>query len=233
MPHHAIGGHRFAGLRQQQVLLGGPAATAGAGLGVDHNSTGLHQALLEEGQQPQQGGRGETAGGGHEPRRGDLVGVPLRQSVHRLAAEVGVSTLQLPGFSGIHLLPEAETAVAVVGGEIHHPHAALQQGGHQLGRQAIGQAEHGEIRGGGDRIGFRHLHHRVVRQGQEWGELTPALATASLSPQERHPQAGVALQQTQGLESPIATGADHGDALTGEGAGHGPCSHVLGFIKDD
>jgi hypothetical protein len=231
--HHAIGGHRLGRLGQQQVLLGGAPAAAGAGLGVDHDPARLHQALLEEGEQPQQGCGWKAARGGHQPGGRDGVGVPLRQPIHGLGTELGICSPQFAGFGGIHLLPAAQAAVAVVGREVHHPHAALQQGGHQLGRQAIGQAEHREVGGGGDRIRLGHLHHRVVRQGQKGGEFTPALAAAALPTQEGHPQVGVSLEQAQGLQAPVATGADHGDALTGEGAGHGPCSHVLGFIKDD
>ena len=61
MANHPIGSNRLGAFRQQQVLLGSPTTSGGAGFGVDDNAGGVDQTLLQERQQPQQGGRGETA----------------------------------------------------------------------------------------------------------------------------------------------------------------------------
>ena len=52
--HHPIGSNRLGAFRQQQVLLGSPTTTGGAGFGVDNDAGGVDQPLLQERQQPQQ-----------------------------------------------------------------------------------------------------------------------------------------------------------------------------------
>ena len=210
--HHAIGRHRFAGLGQQQVLLGGSAPAGGAGLGINDDAAGFNQALAEKRHQRQQAGRGETAGGRHQPRSGDRVPFPLHQAVHRFFAQGVVVARMLLGFGRIHAFPLAQGAVAVVGGEIHHLHPAGQQIGHQARRQTVGQAQHRQIRFGGDRIGFRHAHHQIPGQRQKRGDRIPARAGAAFSPQKRDLQVGMIVQQPQALQTAIATGADHGHA---------------------
>ena len=186
MPHHAVGGNRLGGLRQQQVFLGGPPTTGAAGLGVDHDPGEFDQALLQEGEQGQQAGGGETARCRHKPRLADARLLPLHQAVDGLLAKLPIAAGHLPGLTGIHLLPAGQGAVAVVGREIHHLHPPAEQVGDKGGGETVGEAEHRQIRRRGDRLGIGAAHHRIVGQGQEGHQLAPALAAAALAPQEGH-----------------------------------------------
>ena len=81
----------------------------------------------------------------------------------------------------VHLLPLAQRAVAVVGGEIHHLDAPLEQGRHEAGGQATGQAQQGQVGHGRNGVWIRALHHRIARQGQERHKLAPAFAGTALA----------------------------------------------------
>ena len=210
--HHAVGGHRLGGLGQQQGFFGGPAAAGGAGLGVDHDAGRFDQPLLEKRKQGQQAGGGKTARGRHQARRADAARLPLHQAVHRFLAEGLVAAGHLPGLGGIDLLPLGQGAVAVIGRKIHHLHTPLQELGNQACRQAIGEAQHGQIRRRRDRFRVGGADHRIARQGQEGHQITPTATAAALPAQEGHGEGGVILQQAQSLQTPIAAGSDHRDA---------------------
>jgi len=82
-----------------------------------------------------------------------------------------------------------------------------------LGRQPIGQAEHGEIGLLGDGCRIRTLDNGVAGQGQEWDQGTPALAAAALAPQKGDRQARVLVEQAQGLQTAVAASAYDRNAL--------------------
>ena len=214
MAHHAIGRHGFGRFGQQQILLGGATATGSAGFGINHDAAGFNQSLLEERQQGQQAGGGEAARRRHQPGGGDpLRRLPLHQAVDGLFTESTIRARELAGFGSIHVLPLTQGAVAVVGGEIHHPHTPLQQRGNQLGGEAIGQAQHCQISCCRNRVGIRAMHHQVGGQRQERHQLTPALAAAAFAPQKGDRKLGVSQQQPQRLQTSVTTGTDHGDAF--------------------
>ena len=214
MAHHPVRSHGFGCFRQQQIFFGGATATGSAGFGINDDAPRFNQPLLEEGQQGQQAGGGETARRRHQPGGGDaLRRLPLHQAVNSLITQGAVTAGELAGFGSINLLPLTQGAVAVIGGEIHHPHAPLQQLGHQLGGEAIGQAQYRQIGRCRNRVGVGSVDHQVRGQRQEGHQLTPALAAAAFAPQEGDLQLGVTQQQPQGLQASIPTGTDHGDAF--------------------
>ena len=155
MAHHAIRGNTLRSFREQQVFLGGAATATGAGLGIDHDAARFNQTLLQQWRERQQAGRGETTRCRHQPGCGDPLCIPLHKAVHRLSAEIAIAAGEGARLRGVHLVPLLEGAVAIVGGEVHHLHAPLQQRWNQGGGQTIGQAQHRQVCGCSDRIRIR------------------------------------------------------------------------------
>ena len=93
--------------------------------------------------------------------------MPLRQSIHRLSAEVRIVPRETVGLLGIHLTPLLQRSVAKVGREIHHPHTSLQKLRCELTGQSIGEAEDGVIRGRSDALSISGLNNGVIRKRQK------------------------------------------------------------------
>ena len=208
MTDHAVGRNGFRGFRQQHRFLWHPSTTGGAGLGINHDAVRLNQTLLEKREQGQQTRGGETSGSRHQLRLGDRRAVPFRQAIDSIAAELGILSIERPGLLGIHLKPLVEGAVAEVGGKIHNPHTTLQQLWRQLACQAIGKTQNREVGAGRNPVGVCRFHHRVIRQGQEGTNRTPALAGTAFTAEKTDGKTLVSLQQADGLEAAIAGGAN-------------------------
>ena len=108
MADHAVGGNRFGGLRQQHRLLGHASTAGGPRFGIDDDAVGFDQSLLEERQEGQQAGRGETSRCSHKRSFSDGRSMPFRQAIDGTAAELSIVALNLLGFLGVDLVPLIE-----------------------------------------------------------------------------------------------------------------------------
>ena len=125
--------------------------------------------------------------------------MPLRQSIHGIAAKLGIRSLQSLGLVDVNLAPLLQGAVTEIGGEIDHAHTPCDQVRCKPGGHTIGEAEDSKVSDFSDAIGIGRLDQRVVGKGQKRTDRTPTLTSAALTAKEGHRQTRVIQQQSQGL----------------------------------
>ena len=127
-----------------------------AGNGADDDRIGFDQPVLEQGGQGQHGPGWEAAGIGDQVGALDLVAEQLGQAVDglRQIARVGVLLVEL--------LVDGHVLEPIVGAEVDHLDARVEQLGHEAHRHLVGQAAQRHVGRSGELVQIQRFDRHVA-----------------------------------------------------------------------
>ena len=205
---HAVGLDGLVGVAVVRARGAAAPGAGDAGDGVGYHEVAGREARGEGGRRGEGRGRGIAARHGHEhglargAARGEL-GKPgaeeLRQAVYRASEQLGARVR-----GGVPVLVDGGVAQAVVGGEVEHGHAALEQRRREREARGVRDGEEGDVRRRGDGVRLGQRKREVA--GARKGRVDRVEARAGLLAVRGHGQleVGMAQDEAAGLDARIA-----------------------------